>query len=220
MPFANPFATVFKFAEDRHDRRVPIMDEFWAVYGVAESYQDKLMLLTYLQTAARRDELFRLKWRDIDFEEKRIRLHWRKNAIGQWESAWLPIKEELIDMLRIHQKETGLLIFVFLNKNESADPQQWIPYLKRQHWLPTLCERAQVTPFGLHGIRHLTASLLAEANVPLVEIQKMLRHKSINTTQRYIHSLSKGNRRVLSALPDLVPGIKSPAKAPQAGSGF
>jgi integrase len=37
------------------------------VYEVAEIEQDKLMLFTYLQTGARRDELFRLRWVDVDF---------------------------------------------------------------------------------------------------------------------------------------------------------
>ena len=33
----------------------------------------------------------------------------------------------------------------------------------------------------------------------------MLRHTSLNTTQRYVHSLQDENRAVLSALPEVVP---------------
>lgn len=213
MPNANPFGMVFKFAEDRHERRVPTLEEFWAVFNATNDQQDKLMLLMYLQTGARRDELFRLTWRDVDFAGKRVRLFWRKNAAGQWESAWLPIKDELVAMLRDHQKVTGLLRLVFLNMWENKDRQKWVPFEYRNKWLPTLCRRAKVEPFGLHGVRHLTASLLAAAGLPLVEIQHMLRHKSISTTQRYIHSLSKENRGVLEALPGTEPGSKSPSKA-------
>lgn len=209
----NPFATVFKFAENREERYVPPIEDFWQVYEATEVFQDKLMLLTYLQTGARRDELFRLMWKDIDFENKQLRLTWRKNAIGQWNTAWLPIKDELIIMLRSQQKETGLLRFVFLNRNGSVDTRYWVPYLKRQHWMENLCEQAEVPAFGLHGIRHLFASLLAEASVPLVTIQKMLRHSSIATTARYIHSLKKENREVLDSLPDLGTRIKKPSES-------
>ena len=59
-----------------------------------------------------------------------------------------------------------------------------------------------VKRFGFHGIRHLTASLLAERNIPLVEIQHHLRHDHLSTTEKYIHQLQK-NRLAIDALPGL-----------------
>ena len=87
-------------------------------------------------------------------------------------------------------------------KSDGQDAK-WAPYEKRQHWLKRLCAKAGVKQFGFHGIRHLFASILASKNVPLVEIQKMLRHGSIQTTARYIHSLQEGSREALAALPGL-----------------
>lgn len=63
----------------------------------------------------------------------------------------------------------------------------------------------------------LFASILASKNVPLVEIQKMLRHGSIQTTARYIHSLQEGSREALAALPgidqqNLIPSDSSELK--------
>ncbi|MDD2307899.1 MAG: tyrosine-type recombinase/integrase [Prolixibacteraceae bacterium] len=75
-----------------------------------------------------------------------------------------------------------------------------------------ICVEAGVKPFGFHGIRHLFASILAAQNVPLVEIQYMLRHTSLATTQRYIHRLKKENREVLAALPGLNDFGKSPSE--------
>lgn len=203
LPKDNPFDSIQRFAEARNERAVPTMEDFWKVFNVTKEGQDKLMLIALLHTGARRDELFRLRWKDVDFAGKRIRLYTRKNEIGEWKSAWLPMSNDLEGMLKEHQKITGLLRFVFLNKNESNDSQQWIPYLYRQHWLKKLCARAGVKQFGFHGIRHLFASILAANNRPLVEIQQMLRHGSITTTARYIHTLDGGNREVLSVLPAL-----------------
>lgn len=198
----NPFDSVQRFAEDRNERVVPTIEDFWQVYAVADTFQDKLMLLFCLHTGARRDEVFRLRWKDVDFSKLRVCLHTKKNELGEWKGAWLPISDDLVGMLREHQRTTGLLRFVFLNQCDT-DPQKWVPYLYRQHWLKTLCNRAGVKQFGFHGIRHLFASILAGKNVPLVEIQKMLRHGSITTTARYIHTLDSGNREVLEVLPGL-----------------
>jgi integrase len=160
------------------------------------------MLLLCLHTGARRDEVFRLLWKDVDFTKQKICLHTKKNELGEWKAAWLPLTEDLEQMLREHKRTTGLLRYVFLNQCDE-DPQKWVPYQYRQHWLKRLCKKGNVTQFGFHGIRHLFASILASQNVPLVEIQKMLRHGSITTTARYIHSLDSGNREVLEVLPGL-----------------
>ena len=78
LPEANPFSKVEKFASERQERYVPTLDDFLKVFHSLEDDQDKLMLYCYLQTGARRDELFRLVWADVDIFRKRVRLSWRK----------------------------------------------------------------------------------------------------------------------------------------------
>lgn len=200
LPEKNPFHAVHRFAEKRFERSVPTLDEFWKVYAVAENDKDRLMLFAYLQTGARRDELFRLKWMDVSFSKKRLRLMWRKNNIGEWREYWLPMTDELSEMLKVQKKTTGQFDYVFMR---CTDDGKWVPYEARVQWLKRLCRKAGVKEFGFHGIRHLFASILASKSVPLVEIQKMLRHGSIQTTARYIHSLQEGSREALEALPKL-----------------
>ncbi len=212
LPAANPFNRVDRFSSERNERHVPTLEDFWKVFNLVDVDQDKLMLYCYLQTGARRDELFRLRWSDVDFFGKRIRLSWRKNKIGEWRNQWVNVKDDLIQWLLKHKKSRSDVdsqnVFLSLASESKA-------YLYRQHWLPRLCKKAGVEPFGFHGIRHLFASILASQNVPLVEIQYMLRHTSLATTQRYIHRLKKENREVLAALPDLMDSEKNTSKVHQ-----
>ncbi|WP_207261993.1 tyrosine-type recombinase/integrase [Desulfovibrio sp. Huiquan2017] len=55
------------------------------------------------------------------------------------------------------------------------------------------CIPAGVEPFGYHGIRHLTATELFHAGPPASLIQRILRHKTPNTTARYLHELGLDN---------------------------
>ena len=80
--------------EERSPRYVPPKDDFWKVFNLTEG-QDRIMLLTFLHLAARRSELFRLKWSDVDFENSRVRLWTRKRKGGALESDWLPMTDEL-----------------------------------------------------------------------------------------------------------------------------
>jgi integrase len=182
FPAPNPFL-VDKFPEQRHNRYVSPEDDFWKVYDVVEG-QDKVMLLAYLQLAARRSELFRLRWEDVDFAKGEIRLTTRKRLGGSLEEDWLPMLDELHNALLRHRQ---------INKSEWVfpDPKTGAPYLYRQHWMKRLCASVGVRHFGLHAIRHLTASILANEGVPVIVIQGILRHKNSNTTQRYLHRLSE-----------------------------
>ena len=180
LPTPNP-CLVEKFPEQRKPRYVPPEEDFWEVYDVAEG-QDKVMLLAYLHLAARRSELFRLRWEDVDFVNQRVRLYTRKRKDGTWEYDWLPMTDDLFNALVIH-KQNSKSEYVFV------DPQTGEPFKYRLHFMKRLCEKAGVRPFGFHAIRHFTASILAKEGVPMILIQQILRHKNLATTERYLHSL-------------------------------
>lgn len=180
FPNLNP-CLVEKFPEVRTPRYVPPERDFWKVYDMAKE-QDQIMLLAFLHLAARRGELFRLTWEDIDFGENRVRLWTRKRQDGSYEFDWLPMTDDLFNALLKQRQKSGSE-WVFTN------PETGGAYHYRQHWMRKLCGRAGVRHFGMHAIRHLTASILARSNVPMIQIQGILRHKSLATTERYIQRL-------------------------------
>jgi integrase len=179
--YPNPFL-VEQFPEERSARYVPPEDDFWKVYKVAESEQDKLMLLCYLHLAARKSEVFMLKKEDVDLERQRVRLATRKRKDGSQHYDWLPMTDRLFR--KFYQfLPTVIGEYVFIN------PATALPYSSRQKWVPRLCQKAGVKEFGLHGIRHLSASILVTNKVSLLDVQTILRHKNLTTTQRYVHRL-------------------------------
>ena len=102
----NPFRSVPRFAEVREDRGVPTLEDFWIVYEVSTTNQDKLMLFMYMQTEASKDELFRLKWADVDLKSTesgscgaRIQLGSGKNlgclSAKTWLRCWVTFQAHL-----------------------------------------------------------------------------------------------------------------------------
>ena len=178
---SNPFADIPRFAFDGQGRYIPPEADFWSAYNAA-GQDDQVYLLAMLHTAARRDELFRLLWSDVDLEAGTIRLGTRKTATGSMEHAHIPMTTELRHALTAHRKRGVRSLYVF--STPEGQPYKW-----RQHYMHRLCTRAGVKPFGFHAVRHLSASILARAGVPLPTIQAILRHKSATTTARYLHSL-------------------------------
>ena len=210
---ANPFLSVKKFPEVRQPRYVPPEDDFWKAYDQAEG-QDQVMLLAYLHLAARRSEVFRLKWSDVDFVNNRICLWTKKREGGHNEYDWLPMTSDLHQALlqwwqeRLKQSTIDKEhVFVCQAETPFCKKYYGKPFLHRQHLMMRLCERAKVKPFGFHGIRHLTASILYQKGYSLSVIQTILRHASPNTTARYIHSLGLEETRGA-----LEKGLKGPAQ--------
>lgn len=188
----NPFQAVETFAEQRKPRYVPPQEDFWAVLGLAQG-QDRVMLLAYLYTAARKDELFRLKWEDLDFRRNRVRLYTKKTRDGSWRADWLPLLPELKPALQWWEEarpyKASEHVFVCLDDSPSPNHKPGERFVSRQHFMPRMCARAEVKPFGLHAIRHLRAVMLYEGGARLHEIQQWLRHESAGTTERYLKSL-------------------------------
>ena len=177
----NPaFSSQRKWRFDKTPRYVPSEDDFWKVYGVCDQ-EDKTLLMTYLHTAARRGEVLQLQWSDIDFTAGTVRLGTRKR-MGGLEHDLIPLTSQLATALRHHKQVALRSIYVFTRPTGER-------YVKRDRYMTRMCNVAGVKPFGFHAIRHLSASILGHAKVPLATIQAILRHKNATTTSRYLHSL-------------------------------
>jgi len=210
----NPFQAVKPFSEVRFPRYVPPVGDFWRVYDVA-SGQDQIMLLTFLHTAGRRGEIFRLKISDCDFSNGQIRLWTRKREGGTYEYDWLPMTSELRSALLLWwEKRLGQPtidkehLFVCLEQTPFCDEYYGKPFKTRQHLMKRLSVKAGVEPFGLHAIRHLTATVLYHKGYDMSFVQRILRHKHATTTQKYLQSLGL-DASVRAGLED---GLKRPGE--------
>jgi integrase len=184
FPTVNPFVALEKFPETAHARYVPSEQDFWKVVAVAQG-QDRALLLTFLYTAARRGELYRLRWADVDFDRQCLRLTTKKRQHGSLEADWLPMTDALVEALTAHRHaSTSEWVFT-----QTAGRHQGTPYRENRRFPRELCLQAGVTPFGCHAIRHLTGSILGNNNTPTVQIQQLLRHRRLATTERYIRAL-------------------------------
>jgi integrase len=202
LPRPNP-CQVKKMPEARSPRYMPTEEDFWTIYGLATG-QDRVMLLAFLHLAARRGEIFRLTWDDVDFRNNQIRFWTRKRHGGDLEFDWLPmtkmLKEALLWWQEARPIKDAAHVFLCLEEKNFCQESYGKPFKYRQHFMGNLCERAKVKPFGFHSIRHLTASTLYKLGCAVADIQSVLRHESATTTAKYIRSLgSEGTRSALEA---------------------
>ena len=138
--------------------------------------QAKHFMLTALYTGMRRGELFKLEWRDVDFERGFINLREPKGG----KSQKIPMNSMARQVLESHPHTPGSpFVFPGQGGKQRVTIQVASNRIKARAGLP-----ADFRP--LHGLRHLFASTLASSGVvDLHTLQKMLTHKNPRMTQRY-----------------------------------
>ncbi len=137
----------------------------------------KNIMLMALFTGMRRGELFKLQWKDIDFERGFITIgHDPKGGVSQK----IPLNDQARKVLKSHP-QTKANVFVTGAGNPFTDIRDRVNAIKAAAELPK-----DFRP--LHGLRHAYASMLASSGqVDMYTLQKLLTHKSPIMTQRYAH---------------------------------
>lgn len=137
-------------------------------------------------TGARKNELLTAKWIDFDLENRLWRIPMTKSgkprtvplsseAIVALENLW---QDLLASMSGMPQEE---IQWVFLNA-KTGKPLRYI-----FHSWDTARKKAGLPNLRIHDLRHSFASALVNSGVPLYDVQKLLGHQSISTTERYSH---------------------------------
>lgn len=139
----------------------------------------KPMVLVSLNTGIRRGELFNLEWPRVNFATKTLTI------IGDTaktnETRHIPLNKEALETLKVWQRECQKKSgFVF----PSSDGGRLEDV--KSAWLGLL-ERAGITDFRWHDMRHDFASRLVMAGVPLNTVRDLLGHSDIKMTLRYAH---------------------------------
>lgn len=136
-----------------------------------------LFVLMAIQTGMRRSSLLSLRWDSIDFNNRTVYQPTSKNE----KPILLPITDAVLEELRVHREiGTG---FIFPHP---SNPNQWFANID-SHWKSCLKKSGIDKHLRIHDLRHTTGSWLAQAGIPLTEIKEIMTHKTIQTTQRYIH---------------------------------
>lgn len=135
------------------------------------------MMLLALFSGMRRGEMFKLRWKDIDFERGFINIRDPKGGPDQV----IPLNTAARELLEDHPREQSPFVFPGRNGGQRVDIGKAVNQIKKQAGLP-----AKFRP--LHGLRHAFASMLASSGkVDMYVLQRLLTHKSPAMTQRYAH---------------------------------
>jgi integrase len=138
-----------------------------------------------LYTGMRRGELFRLQWRNLDFDRGFIHIMGAKGGRDQV----IPLNEAARKVLESHPRDESPFVFPGRGGRQRTRYPKAIDRIREKAGLPP-----DFRP--IHGLRHFFASQLASSGeVDLYLLQRLLTHRSPQMTMRYAHLRDEALRR-------------------------
>jgi integrase len=183
-------------AEQSTDIRFLGQDELEALLAAVDieakpfGHTDFALFLTAAMTGLRQGELLALRWRDVDWEAKRIRV--RRNYVrGHWltpksrrGSRAVPLPSQVAAELKRHferplYREDENLVFGHPDSGQVLDHSSLVARFKRS------LKRAGLRELRFNDLRHTFGTRMAAAGVPMRTLQEWMGHRDFRTTLIY-----------------------------------
>ena len=127
-------------------------------------------------TGARKREVLDCRWEDLDLDKRQ----WRIPTTKAGRPRYVPLSSGAITLLA-NVPHDSRCPYVF------ANPKTKKPYESIFNSWNTARKQAGLSEVRIHDLRHSFASFLVNAGRSLYEVQRILGHTQIKTTQRYAH---------------------------------
>ncbi|MCB2212374.1 site-specific integrase [bacterium] len=175
---ANPVHRVKKMKESQGRDRVLTADEQTRLLAAAEQHPFLHTAITLaLATGARRAEIWKLNWSQVDFEQRHIVLRQTKNDKPRiLLLRGLALKQ--LKELYANRQSAGDFVFHTASGNKSLD--------MRSAWRTAL-KKAKIQDFRWHDLRHTAITRMAKQGATLMELQLYSGHSSAEMVRKYAH---------------------------------
>jgi site-specific recombinase XerD len=168
-------------------------DEVVQLFAAANSGRDRVLLQTTYACGLRLGEVVAVEISHIDSGRRVVHVHQGK---GQ-KDRLVPLSLKLLEELRSYWRAYRPARWLFPNPAGQGP----LSDAAVQKMMRRVVKRAGITkPASLHTLRHSFATHMLEAGVDILTLQKILGHRQLSTTARYLHLRSDYLRQLPSLL--------------------
>ncbi|MGC9519980.1 MAG: tyrosine-type recombinase/integrase [Desulfuromonadaceae bacterium] len=176
---SNPSAGIDLYQENNKRERYLNQKEALRLFEAlerSESKHLKYIITMLLLTGARKNEVLNAKWTDFDLEQRIWSIEFNKSG----KTRHVPLSDSVMRLLEtLPRTEDNPYLF--------PSPVTGEPYVQIFNSWDTARKRAGLADVRIHDLRHSFASFLINSGRSLYEVQNILGHTQVKTTQRYSH---------------------------------
>lgn len=175
-------------------RRTVSGKEFNSLLLLAQPWMKRALMFAYF-TGTRANEISSLKWQDLCFSSSMATVYSKKGT-GDERSRRIPLAPQVCSMLlNLRGLQGEIAEQVFLTSTSKPVSASHLSRETRR-----LAKKAGLEGVSLHCLRHTFASSISEQGGNLEEVQRLLGHANLSTTQRYLHMSDESLRATIHRL--------------------
>jgi integrase len=174
----SPAKGVSKLADNNRKERYLTKEETARLLAVLKASPNRTIadLIRFLVlTGARKSEASQARWENINLQTG----VWVVPMSKSGKPRYIPLSKAALDLLEARKVNGGEYIF--------SNPRTGKPLRQLHFTWDKIRKQAGIPDVRMHDLRHNYASLLVNNGRSLYEVQKLLGHADISTTQRYAH---------------------------------
>jgi integrase len=192
----NPFEmgdSLINPADEKARERIITREEEECLLAACTGWRAHLrpIIICALDTGMRRGEIFKLKWSDIDFENRLINIQALNTKTLRQRQVALSsrLTQELQALWEDSTRNLDALVFGITTSSKKA--------------FANVRKIAGIPDLRFHDLRHTHATRLVSKHLPLAEVGRTLGHTQINTTYRYVNPNVQTAKRVAEIMDEL-----------------
>jgi integrase len=187
----NPVCRVSMERENNTRDRWLTVDEEMPLFHAAAPWLRELMIFA-IHTGMRQGEILGLTWAGVDLFRRIVTVFKSKNG----ERRTIPLNQTALALLK--HKYGSRSVDTALVFPSEAQTRLNASNISRS--LHLALEKAKMTDFHFHDLRHTCATRMVQGGVDLYKVQRLLGHKSPIMTQRYAHHYPESLRDGIEVL--------------------
>jgi integrase len=176
---SNPCKGIPLMEENNKMERYLSVQEAERLYGAvckSENTMLKYIVPMLILTGARKREVLDAKWSDFDLSRRA----WRIPITKSGKARHVPLSDGALNLLATMPRNPDC-------KWAFANPETGKPYTSIFYPWNNARKSVGLSDVRMHDLRHSFASLLINSGRTLYEVQHILGHTQVKTTQRYAH---------------------------------
>lgn len=188
-PFEMGSPLISRADENRRETTLSYTDES-KLLAACEGRRSHLkpLIVTAVDTAMRRGELFSLRWENVNFESRTIVITAMNSKTAKERTVGMTdrVYSELSKLWESSTKESTDSVFGIKDNVKIA--------------FGSACKEVGITDLHFHDLRHTAITRMVAAGLPAMEIMKVSGHSQINTFARYVNPTQAAVTKIAEGL--------------------